>query len=31
MDKRTLFVRIVAIVCAVLIFGSVFATAAFVR
>lgn len=31
MDKRTLFVRIVAIVCAALIFGSVFATAIFAR
>lgn len=30
-DKRTLFVRIVAIVCAALILGSVFLSAIFVR
>jgi len=31
MDKRTLFIRVVAIVCAVLIFGSMFAGLFFIR
>ena len=30
-DKRTLFIRIVALCCAALVFLSVFATAVFIR